>query len=551
MGTGSTQEMTLSEREEWERHNRPPGPGQLIDDFENLSFDDRYASAGDGYSPKAGEFLHIIPVARDAEQAFNRMLLAKERGLLGIQHAQFLEHTGQTKHIQTDGNQSESMMTGYYSIGFHKPSVDKDASWRIGQDSAAVDILMDMPGTIASKIFNRVHMTLHMNLQTGAWILTANAPISVEGKPFTENSMLCLSDVEVLISINTFYYKFKFVVTTKAQENAYMSIRNEYLQQRAASRVPPLRFSGIPFKSDMIFSSVRFRNPLGSGTHGTVFQGFEPEKGFLRAIKRVPVKTRHAYETTGREVRALAEFQNCVGIVKLYDFRSNNGERPKPDIVPGDIYIIQEMGVPFRCCEEPVTHGVWQVHARVMYQLLLGLFAMHKRGWMHRDITRNNLLYAANDSSRAMICDFGTVHFGLADTNSCIANEKYLPPEVTPGLSRRYDYRIDIFMLALALAQQWFPDIAVDLIPGKQPKDHVKLVTGLLNDRRSSLSVVLASMLHADPTKRPDIEECLEMEGLTRYIPSNTLKGLRMRKQRMYDEIMKKVKADPAAATNW
>lgn len=145
----------------------------------------------------------------------------------------------------------------------------------------------------------------------------------------------------------------------------------------------------------------------------------------------------------------------------------------------------------------------------------MGLEAIHRRGWFHRDITRNNLLFfpgTEHQAPRAEICDFGKICFDGTNRDPYLAHESYLPPEVgktQEGIGSLYNSKIDIFMLALAITQQWYSDIATPNIEPRFPQRHQYLTTALSNDRRSQLNSLLVKMFTWRAALRPNADECM------------------------------------------
>ena len=61
--------------------------------FVDLGFDAAAATAND-YQPIAGEFMHIQPIGRDAQEAYNDLERLKQGNLLTEYHAKLLTRTG-------------------------------------------------------------------------------------------------------------------------------------------------------------------------------------------------------------------------------------------------------------------------------------------------------------------------------------------------------------------------------------------------------------------------------------------------------------------------
>lgn len=128
----------------------------------------------------------------------------------------------------------------------------------------------------------RKHITLMIHNQSGAWILEA-----VES--FYHSEYIAKGAHTALSYICSFKYWVEFSIDNSEKEAVYISRRNErLLGSGMGPRVPPI--SGIPFTQDITLQTAVFRQGLNSGGFACVFQGFHPENGELRAIKRLNVK---------------------------------------------------------------------------------------------------------------------------------------------------------------------------------------------------------------------------------------------------------------------
>ena len=144
---------------------------------------------------------------------------------------------------------------------------------------------------------------------------------------------------------------------------------------------------------------------------------------------------------------------------------------------------------------------------------LHGLCIIHHKGWMHRDITPQNMLYFKGDPPEAALYNFGKLLYGKTHTDTGLAAWMFLPPEIVQGRSNPYDQKIDIWMLAFALVLSWFPQAyrGVTCLPNRQ----IGLVglkvmrSNLQNIKSSGLAHLLREMLSEDPKHRPDPSRAL------------------------------------------
>ena len=89
----------------------------------------------------------------------------------------------------------------------------------------------------------------------------------------------------------------------------------------------------------------------------------------------------------------------------------------------------------------------WETKGRILWQLLQAVNVVQSKWWMHRDITAANLLIIEEDPPRACLCDFGKVCKTMTATETHVAAEVYLPPEIVMGPNNEYGAEIDIWLL--------------------------------------------------------------------------------------------------------
>lgn len=247
-------------------------------------------------------------------------------------------------------------------------------------------------------------------------------------------------------------YLVQFEITTPTMESTYIKARNQELD-RYGTPPPNTNMSCIPFKCDIVFDSIVFRDGLDSGSFGTVFEGINPANGSLRVAKRITIKSAHEVQTVVQEICALEEFGSHEGILGLIEWRTlANDKQLSVKQYPLDVYLIHDKGVAFNKYDWTAI-GDWDLRRSLCYQLLTGLRRIHDAGCMHRDITpRNLLVFPSRTTPTAVLCDFGKFCRHSSHRNTQLAPWQWLPPEVLEGGCNRYRQSLDIWMLALALA---------------------------------------------------------------------------------------------------
>ena len=146
-----------------------------------------------------------------------------------------------------------------------------------------------------------------------------------------------------------------------------------------------------------------------------------------------------------------------TGIVRSYGWCGLSGEGTLGFSLPCQVFLIQERGIPLQWV--PWTEDLykdWTTRRVICKYLLTGLSAIHRRGWMHRDITPNNVLVFA-EPVRAVLCDFGKLCKQKTSIDTNLAAWRWLPPEIQQGKDYVYDQNVDIWELGLTLLRTWFP----------------------------------------------------------------------------------------------
>ena len=300
---------------------------------------------------------------------------------------------------------------------------------------------------------------------------------------------------------------FNFVLLRR-QRSSFIEERKAWFMARE-TQMPDTRISAVPFESDIYAPWAVFRQGLGSGTFGIVLEGFHPRTGDLRAVKKLVIKSSIDAKAVKNEIEISEALGQFPGVVKFYGWCNSQAESTLTGFYPLEIYMFLEKGVSFE--QHSWREGLeadWSFRTVLFQQLLEGLVAIHRCGWMHRDITPMNVLYFRREPRHAGICDFGKLHRGRNSTVEEIGAWMWLPPEIQKGKNHEYDQKIDVWMLAYTIVHSWFP---ADWIRGRSLRsqsDH-RIVLQLLAQCKTRLSSILMTMLSWDPHTRLTANEAL------------------------------------------
>lgn len=213
-------------------------------------------------------------------------------------------------------------------------------------------------------------------------------------------------------------------------------------------------------------------------------------------------------------------FGNTPGLVRQYGWCTSNGDQMMDrEDYPLKAYLVLERGLDFRL-HDWTKHesGMAAIRLRLLRDLLNGIATIHAEGWIHRDVTPQNiLLFKArpeqSQPARAALCDFGKLCLRKTNTNTALAAWDFLPPEIVQGQSNVYDQCIDIWMLALALVLVWYPQAAQNI---SRMQNHqlfassIEQIQARLPKEDSGLPELLRTMLAVKVQNRPSAIEALE-----------------------------------------
>jgi mitogen-activated protein kinase kinase kinase 3 len=229
-----------------------------------------------------------------------------------------------------------------------------------------------------------------------------------------------------------------------------------------ATRVP----SSSPSQSSLATAPARLtrfqilRNePLGRGSFGVVFKGFDRERGEIVAVKetKVDAQNRRAIrKALEEEFNTLAQLDH-PNIVRVFALTAQ-----------GDTAHIVMEWMPGGSVHDMMRRMGYRLHEhtvrRYLVDALAGLAYLHNRNILHRDIKPGNMLVAGNGCVK--LSDFGTSKMTLnkgaaATTCNAVGTPYYLSPEACNG---RFSWGSDVWALACSV---------VEMASGEYPWAHL------------------------------------------------------------------------------
>ena len=501
---------------------------------------------------KSPDFLRLTPLNSTAKHAFSDLLDRKKAGTLSDHHSQYIVDRGQGPLQKTINYQAraegettdedcpdepeapEIINLGFFKVSFDCMNVTNSAKWVIGRGSARndenkinrnVDILLAAPGSKFTRGLLAAHAYLRMHPESGVWMIHAapgssnssgeSAPVvmaMLDDDEIFNNGFRCLAKPESHLSILGMDFRVQFALDTFSACESYRELRDIKLAEYKID-VPDTGLSGIPLKSDIRARDLAvFSIGLASGGFGSVYEAFNPESGDLRIVKVVELKSESAAQELQPEIDMVTKYPNTRGLVRQYGWCNSNGDSYlKAGNYPVNVYLVQRKGKAFNKFSWKDIPAIERL--KLFQDLLYGLCTIHQQGWIHRDITRQNILYFRGSTPEAALCDFGKLCLKKIDTHTNLAAWSNLPPEIVQGEFNPYDQSIDIWMLGLSLVLTWCPQACqgvARLHNGQITSIGLEVIRSYLqNIKKSALAQLLHGMLSKDPKSRPNASQAL------------------------------------------
>ena len=226
---------------------------------------------------------------------------------------------------------------------------------------------------------------------------------------------------------------------------------------------------------------------LGGGSFADVFLGKEKATSDLVAIKVLKKKYRkldQCYEL--REVQSLQKLckenlstqKGYDNIIKLKQicFEKKTGKLSLVfEYMETDLYELMKKRSPSRLSEDEIKD--------ITYQMLLGLFHMHKYGFFHRDMKPENLLLTGK---KVKIADFGLAREirSIPPFTEYVSTRYYRAPECILR-SQNYNSPVDIWAVGCIMAEMYMHPMP--LFYGASEKEvFVKICTTLGSPNKSN-----------------------------------------------------------------
>lgn len=195
--------------------------------------------------------------------------------------------------------------------------------------------------------------------------------------------------------------------------------------------------------------------PVGKGASGAVFFAKNNETSDTVALKRVTPSTRSKTKALENEIRTMHALQH-PNIIRCHEAYSHNGS----------VWIVMEamdVGCLTHVLDFLRTKGYLLDEAHIAYILLealQGLWAMHSRSKVHRDIKSDNIL--VNSCGEVKLADFEYTAQLTEETpkrRTVVGTAWWMAPETVRA--SYYDYGADVWSIGILAIEcaEWVPPL--------------------------------------------------------------------------------------------
>ena len=258
---------------------------------------------------------------------------------------------------------------------------------------------------------------------------------------------------------------------------------------------------------------------IGEGTSGTVHLLQDNEKNRKVAMKRIDSTDMNEKdkERVQKEVENMKSM-NLPTFIEFYDFEDDNNNQ-KIYMEYGDQGTLENKIAKYKQEGKNFTN---EEISDYLIDILLALYALNKKGIIHRDIKSENILLKSEkidnkDLTIAKVSDLGLGRQieGVTGAYTTCGTAYYVCPEIAAG-EKKYSYNVDIWSLGIVLYElitknkPWFePQMSTSeffqfIVNTKYPP--------LPEDTDEHLKYLVKIMLKKDPDRRANIEDILTLD---------------------------------------
>ncbi|KAL9004295.1 MAG: hypothetical protein Q9188_002884 [Gyalolechia gomerana] len=510
-------------------------------------------ASANGYA-RGWEFARIIPQGEEAENALDLLydypeLSNRHRSFIRVERMQRPEDSGSNSSAsKRHASPPAEYWAGYYSLSLQDPAEFKTTiGWLLGrgtsknptdpscdEDARGVDLLLIRPKTKSHDVAP-VHARIQFHTQSGVLMLFGlHTDRPVRYRAHDESQPILLTDGQGHVfyqkrnsfTVGRLHYELVFCDFSLQQYSEFLERRNELLYG-SAELWPHLQLSAVPRSQDVKRGVVITHGTIGYGRFGRVYPAVYARSGEPLAVKHHQPTSKHEMNAITQEAyigklfrvrgplycyaHVLTGRQGSPGLLPLVNIWCEHNFDDPCDIVPQSVFTSSPLAF------HDFSKLVWQRFGTSQIMELFrgplqGLSALHRAGYMHRDISAKNLLLTSFHPLRAVLGDFGKAIKADTDRSASIGPAITRAPEVD-GKSY-YNNKIDVWSMGFILVTALIPDLSPQ---SSEPFTHwYNSVAFILNNsltNQDNWSVgaahMIMGMLALDPAKRSSAAQAL------------------------------------------
>ncbi|KAL8751242.1 MAG: hypothetical protein Q9199_006557 [Rusavskia elegans] len=417
---------------------------------------------------------------------------------------------------------------GYYTLSQQRLPRYVSQGWRLGRGSSrtrdedrAVGLLIIGPGKRARGVAP-IHALIQFHPKSGVLMIVGvldEKPVQYKITDSTIPLILSKGEKHVLsqprnrIRVGNLYYNLVFEEFDDREYARYRIGRDSLFQELGYSE-PHAALSAVPRHQDAKKGPVVTHGTMNQGAFGWVFTAVDAHNGQPLAVKEHRLKNKE----TARQVRAEIDigtfFAQETGILPTLFTWCEHQVNTICGRIPESVFAASPLGLCDFSQYDWSTCSINQV-IELRRGPLQGLAALHKTGYMYRDVHRRNLLIISLEPPRAVIHDFGKSIHRNTHRDKHLGPIPTLAPEVN-GF-RDYTNAIDIWGLAFACCYSVLPRDQREVVNHKKPmnkqcytsiKIHLSSYAKV-GELESLLVELLSKMLEWNPHDRISAAEAL------------------------------------------
>ncbi|KAL8764484.1 MAG: hypothetical protein Q9194_007044 [Teloschistes cf. exilis] len=373
-----------------------------------------------------------------------------------------------------------------------------------------------------------VHGSIILHPRSGAIMLQGSSPqnplVVIEGtgriQLFADQSYVVSKQTRLQIG------DLKFILRTCSYEgkeyDGFTTVRNDLFTTLGLEK-PESHLESLPRPQTWLkLGSALIHSSLGGGSFGWVQVGVHYQKGEPLAVKtiRLGVRsfTKQILEGGGLSVvpslsqaREILCYHGCS--IDAANFRQQ-GHAHFCHHLTVTIWMV------FPSATRDFAKHDWRmeslpVKAQMIRGILESLSALHKAGWMHRDLTPQNVLILPEKPPKAVVTDYGKALQAKIAYPANIGPLYTQAPEVDG--TNEYTNRIDVWSAGLIICNMIIPEQFQHFVRLESPRNpnlgpqlinHLEIY-GTKGMQEATIAGLVQLMISIDPSDRPEVADVL------------------------------------------